>query len=94
MFILSTLGPLHYSRGHGLTVSIDELPVTRELRCGQPLRQRLGLAVSDISVCLNQSDYFPSPSIQRRQQFLLSDLSLHRAWWESTSTTDVPGEFR
>ena len=35
----------------------------------------------------------PSPRIQRRQRFLLSDLSLRRAWWESTSTTDVPGEF-
>ncbi len=58
MFILRALGPLHYSRGDGLTIRIDQLPVTRELHRGHPLRQRLGRAVSEISVCFNQSDYF------------------------------------
>jgi hypothetical protein len=36
MFILCSLGPLHYSRGDGLTIPIDELPVTRELPSRHP----------------------------------------------------------
>lgn len=59
MFILSPLGPLHYSRCNWLTVRIDELPpVTRELCRGHPFRQWFRRACFGLSACLNQSNYF------------------------------------
>jgi len=46
MFILGALGPLHYSRSDGLTIRIDQLPVTRELRRRHPFEQWFGRVLS------------------------------------------------
>ena len=53
MFILGSLGPLHYSSGDGFTVRIDELPVMGKLRRRHPLGQRFGRVLLDVPARLN-----------------------------------------
>lgn len=53
MFILRSLGPLHYSGGDRLTTRIDELPIAGKLRSRHPFGQWFGRVLLEISVNRN-----------------------------------------